>query len=620
MSARLVCIRWPTGRSGYAARARDFVARLRAASGDGWDTIIDRMGVLLVLKPDMRDVAPLILPDQLGVVLGRMFAREEGRAARLVKQVTRTDAFELVSRGGEALVRSHWGPYCAILHDRFANKLRIVRDPMGARPIFHTSADGLSIAFTHARDLFAGGVQADIDEAGLRAFMIDIRLVAERTGLKDVREVLPGCELRLNPGGAEVECVWRPLQPRQWTHDAFSAAVAAVRTEGAHIGAAWAEALPRALHRLSGGLDSSIALSLLARADGPTEIVAINEFSPYVESDERVQARAAADWFGIRLIEREVRPNEARYEAVLQVEPEARPTLAALGFADQGLASAAGAFVGGALTSGQGGDQVFHRSSRAVLVADAVWDGLSLREVWRIAYENALLARRPVWRGVGTALTHGFLRLPHEALAQLDSPMIWRLAEQDDSVLKELWRGHPWNPEHESPARAERVRRVIDLAYYHQASPLTTLFQNTPVLTSQPLVEACLATAPYLMSAHAQDRALARAAFGAGLPPCVLKRQSKGDTTRFVAELLRCNLPFARDLLVGGRLIEREILTSEIVDQLTCVGVMDGRTKARLMRSVAAELWLRRVEAAQAASRDGGAPLPDLESGSRGGP
>jgi asparagine synthase (glutamine-hydrolysing) len=191
------------------------------------------------------------------------------------------------------------------------------------------------------------------------------------------------------------------------------------------------------------------------------------------------------------------------------------------------------------------------------------------------------------------------LRLPFEALAQLDSPMIWRLEEDraSDAFLAGAWGDHPWGTAKESPARAERVRRIIDLSYYHHPSPLTTSFQNSPILTSQPLVETCLSIAPYLMSAHAQDRALARAAFGEDLPPVVLRRQTKGDTTRFVAEMLRCNLPFARDMLVGGRLVERSLVSPATVDQLVSPrGGFNGATKARLLRSLAAELWVRRVE------------------------
>ncbi len=603
MSTRLICMRWPTGRPGFAARARELASRVSVE--EGWETIIDRMGVLAIMRPDARDVAPVILPDELGVILGRMFSRAEEGSSRLLIGMTKPEAFEFVSGSGQELVRSHWGPYGAVLHDRFANRLRIVRDPMGARPIFHTSVNGLSIAFTHLRDLFMGGVNARIDDTTVRAFLIDVRLVAERTGLDGVRELLAGCELSLNQDGVAIECVWRPTQCRRWTYGAFADAVAAVKAAGLHVGRAWAAALPRALHRLSGGLDSSIALSLLTEdKECLSEVVAINEFSAYAESDERVQARAAAAWFGAQLIEREVRPEEADYATILRHEPEAKPTLAALGFADEGLATAVADFVGAPLTSGQGGDQVFHRSSRPVLVADAVRDGLSARDVWKVAYENALLARRPVWDGIAIALRHGVLRLPIDALAQLESPMVWRQDDRDVSLLTDLWGAHPWNPVHESPARAERVRRIIDLTYYHQASPLTTLFQNSPILTSQPLVEACLATAPYLMSAHAQDRALARAAFGDRLPACVLKRQTKGETTRFVAEMLRRNLPFARDVLIAGRLVERGIVSPEAVDQFTLMDVMDGFTKAKLMRSLAAELWLRRVEAAQAAARE----------------
>ncbi|MGE0047143.1 MAG: asparagine synthase-related protein, partial [Hyphomonadaceae bacterium] len=588
----------------YAARARDMLARVCGPSEDGGETIIDRMGVLVGVKGDSRDGPPLVLPDQLGLVLGRLFARGgEGEPGRLVTEVSTASAFDLASGGGEGLVRSHWGPYCAILHDRFADTLRIVRDPMGARPIFHTVSDELAIAFTHLRDFFACGIDAGIDDWRLRAFLTDVRLVSERTGIEGVRELLAGSELRLGRDAAEVATVWRPEQPRRRTHDDFEGAAAAVRAKARAMGEAWAQALPRALHRLSGGLDSSIALALITRGKHRIEeIVAVNEFSAFAESDERAQARAAADWFGVKLIERQVDADRIDYRGVLDHEPEASPSLAALGFADEGLASAAPDFAGAPLTSGQGGDQIFHRSSRAVLVADAVRDGLPAREVWRVAYDNALLAKRPVWEGVGAGLKYGLLRLPFDGLAQLDSPVIWRLDGEasSDAFLAEAWGAHPWKASKETPARAERVRRVIDLAYYHQPSPLTTSFQNTPVLASQPLVEACLSIAPYLMSAHGKDRALARTAFGEDLPPSVLKRQTKGDTTRFVAEMLRRNLPFVRAMLVGGRLVEREILSPGIVDQLVAPRAgLDGMTKTRLMRSLAAELWLRRVESAR---------------------
>jgi len=604
MTTRIFCVRMPVGRAGFAGRARGLLARVCGPAEGGWETIIDRMGVLLAMKRDSRDVAPLVLPDQLGVVIGRLFARGgAGKPDQLVTEVTRPAAFDLVSGGGERLSRSHWGPYCAILHDRFADTLRIVRDPMGARPIFHTASDGLSVAFTHLADLCASGLDASIDDWGVRAFLTDVRLVAERTGVTGVREVLAGCELRMGRDGLEIATVWRPEQPRRWTHGAFADAAGAVRAEARRVGEAWAAALPRALHRLSGGLDSSIALSMLTRGvhrvDG---IVAINEHAAFAESDEREQARAAAAWFGTKLIEREVRADRITYASVLDYEPETKPTLAALGFADGGLACAAPAFAGGPLTSGQGGDQIFHRSSRAVLVADALRDGLSPRAVWRIAYDNALLAKRPVWEGVGAGLKYGVLRLPLETLAQLDSPMMWRLESDasSDAFLTEAWNAHPWKALQETPARAERVRRIVDLSYYHQPSPLTTSFQNCPVLTSQPLVEICLSVAPYLMSAHATDRALARAAFADDLPPSVLRRQSKGDTTRFVADMLRRNLPFAREMLLGGRLVERGLVSPEIASELVAPNVvLNGTAKARLMRSLAAELWLRRVERAQ---------------------
>lgn len=137
MTMRVFCIRMPVGRAGFANRAREMLARVCGAPEEGWETIIDRMGVLLAMKRDNLDAPPLVLPDQLGVVLGRLFARGPAPDPdRPATEVTRSAAFHLVSAGGETFTRAYWGPYCAILHDRFANTLRIVRDPMGARPSF----------------------------------------------------------------------------------------------------------------------------------------------------------------------------------------------------------------------------------------------------------------------------------------------------------------------------------------------------------------------------------------------------------------------------------------------------------------------------------------------------
>ena len=240
------------------------LVRVCGSPDQGWETVTDRMGVLIAIKRDIRDCAPLVLPDQLGVVLGRLFVREgDGEHDRLVTNVVRADAFDLVSMSGEAFTQTHWGPYCAILHDRFANTLRIIRDPMGSRPIFRTQSGELAIAFTHLSDFLAAGLVAQIDDVGLRGFLTDVRLVTERTGMAGVRELLAGCELRMAQDRQDVVTVWFPEQRRTWTRNAFPEAASAVRASAQRVGETWATTLPRALHRLSGGLNSSIALSLL---------------------------------------------------------------------------------------------------------------------------------------------------------------------------------------------------------------------------------------------------------------------------------------------------------------------------------------------------------------------
>ena len=71
---------------------------------------------------------------------------------------------------------------------------------------------------------------------------------------------------------------------------------------------------------------------------------------------------------------------------------------------------------------------------------------------------------------------------------------------------------------------------------------------------------------------------------------------------------IRRNLPVAREMLINGRLVEREILGTKTVDQLVSPsGILDGIRKTRLMRSLAAELWIRRVECVLSEAKKGGA-------------
>jgi asparagine synthase (glutamine-hydrolysing) len=83
---------------------------------------------------------------------------------------------------------------------------------------------------------------------------------------------------------------------------------------------------------------------------------------------------------------------------------------------------------------------------------------------------------------------------------------------------------------------------------------------------SQPVMEAGLRIASYLMPCDGQDRGLARFAFATDLPPQIVWRRNKGGATEHMRALLRYNLDFVRSLLLDGLLSQRGLLNRTALD------------------------------------------------------
>jgi asparagine synthase (glutamine-hydrolysing) len=155
-----------------------------------------------------------------------------------------------------------------------------------------------------------------------------------------------------------------------------------------------------------------------------------------------------------------------------------------------------------------------------------------------------------------------------------------------------------------TPARALRMAHLADLQYYHQTSSLSARFVSAPLLTSQPVVECVLSIPPYLMTHGGRERALARAAFEAWLPPKVALRRHKGDTTRYHLKVLERQIAFVREVLLEGELPTRGLVDRAALEEtLQRDFIVDARAKAGVMTALVAELWLRRLAKAKAKTK-----------------
>lgn len=146
-----------------------------------------------------------------------------------------------------------------------------------------------------------------IDWQYLRARVGFVLLHARETAIKEISEVLAGEHIVISNGEESRSFAWNPLSIAEAhpIEDARSAA-AELRTITKSCIHAWAGCYQGILHRLSGGLDSSIVLGCLQDAPSRPVVTCMNYYTEAgSDSDERHFARLAAKRAGCALIEKE---------------------------------------------------------------------------------------------------------------------------------------------------------------------------------------------------------------------------------------------------------------------------------------------------------------------------
>lgn len=572
-----------------------------------WREVSDRRGFRLFLAPSVSDLDPIIVANGRGMVVGALFHRV-GDEHESVREVTSETAAQWCESAGAALTREYWGGYLALLGDR--DKVFIVRDPGGARPIFVTAPDaaGVRIIFTHAADFVSIAPLPQLDDRFLAMFLAQPRLVTDRTAFEGVREVLAGECMILDSSGVTTPLAWRPPRPdrthRRTDKETLARELRAVVVNTVRV---WANTGVPIVHRLSGGLDSSIVLaSLLAEPPYPDIRCVTEAPDGYPEGDESELAQRVADRLGAPLSVARYRPEDLRYEMLANAPLSAKPSLTELSFADsiflRAIEEADGVRL---LTSGQGGDQVFYRSNPLCLPADAVRDLLGPADVLRVALNSARASRRSVWPFLRAAIEFGMLRSVNAYIREVlgavsgsnEAIREFVLAEalEDEWVRAATRRG---------PGEAMRALHLADLQYYHGPSLLAERFVLAPVLTSQPIVEFCCSIPAYRTVDGGRDRGLARLAFASDLPPSAVDRRRKGNTTRFFNAVAHANGAYIQDMLRGGELYRRGLFDLAALDQIQTTAILD------FSQHIVAELWLRRVRSVQSAFQGPGHCAP----------
>ena len=212
----------------------------------------------------------------------------------------------LYEDAGEDVFQQARGQFAVSLWDATARILLLGRDRAGIAPLFYAQAEGWLLWASEAKGLFASGlVEPKADRFGLDFFFNFYAVGGERTCFDGVRQVPPGCYLRILDGiialrrYADIDFPdegdeRHDLSSEQATEELEALLRDAVRLRLVGAG--------KVCSYLSGGLDSTTIFALACEEQGTPMLAANVGLVGPTLVDEEADARASASAFGARLI------------------------------------------------------------------------------------------------------------------------------------------------------------------------------------------------------------------------------------------------------------------------------------------------------------------------------
>lgn len=538
------------------------------------------------------------LHDERGVVLGRLFHREEGGVTteRIADLIAASE--EITTSGGRQLLKHYWGRYVAFF-ERPDGDLQVLRDPSGALPCFILRRQGVSIVFSWLEDVLELLPQIpapQVDRDGAAAYMAFGDLTGRRCALDGVTQVLAGERVALGHAGQRPgEFVWSAAELARAPHD--MTVVDTMTTLRDTIGTCarvWAGCYDSILLRLSGGVDSSILASCLAEGRTPSRITCLNYHSVGSDSDERDFARLAANMARRELIEYE-RDSTFRLERLLHAARTPAPYNHLGRIASSSDAEIARVVGASAMFTGAGGDQLFFEVRQWWPAADYLRVRGLDTGFPAAALDAARLGKVSVWKAMRLAIADRFRRLPpaldHHRHFHLFSDAVGQQAQHPAGFIHPIF----VTP---SALPIGKLMQVQQLAhpngYYDPLAREAAPELVTPLL-SQPLIELCLRTPSFLLTHGGRGRGLVRSALEDAIPIAIAHRRSKGGMEAHVKALLASNLGFVREILLDGELVRLGLIDRAATELALSGGGVGPKSHAsEIHLCVGVEAWLRR--------------------------
>ncbi len=264
------------------------------------------------------------------------------------------------------------GKFGLALWDGRERRAVIARDRLGVKPLYYAEAGDVLVFASELKSVLASGlVDAELDYDAIDAFLTLGFVPGPLTPLAGVRKLMPGHLLVAEPGSVRVEAYWEYPEPAPAEMSLAEASERLLAGLDESVRLRLMSDVPLGA-MLSGGIDSSVIVGLMARHMAePVKTFSVG-FAEAGEGNELADARFVAEHFSTDHHELELSFAEQTVDLAELVWAMDEPLadLSSLGFL--ALSELAASEVTVAL-SGQGADELLggYRKHRAAAIAGA---------------------------------------------------------------------------------------------------------------------------------------------------------------------------------------------------------------------------------------------------------
>lgn len=518
-----------------------------------------------------------------GCLIGVLFRKNGGGRVTDQLHLRALSACDAATR----LTSEFWGAYVAVIEGP-GHGVSLMCDPSGLLPAYRCVTPTHTVVTTDPR-LLQQVTQAGplVDTGALARFLVYPEHRGRQTCLTGVDELIPGtlyaaggdCDDEVSIWSAESHLPERPFP-------SFDAAASELRARSTGVIRAWADVFGDVAVAASGGVDSSLICAALAAGGSSFGCATLATADP--SGDERDYVALMAEWLGVRWTARTYDP--ARFDPKVcaslgLARPSRRSFVTTI---DALLAECAAELDAAIVLDGNGGDNMFCFLHSAAPVVDRIRvEGLGLGAL-RTFLAMCRVTGADIPRMLRASLRRSYRGAPRAR------PGDERLLAAEVAAAVRSGQPMPWQNWDAGRHQGKHDHLALILRTRNRINGLGIGPKRFSPLMSQPILEFCLGVPTWLWFEGGVNRAIARAAFAAQLPPALLSRTSKSGPDSFIRRAFDCHRAAIRDLLLGGVLESSGLLDRPSLEEALCTDIAySGSIVYRLLDLAEAENWAR---------------------------